>query len=117
MMFTKKIEAQQKGKEYTDAWCVGEQLKDICRADPNLEEIVSQDLEVKEMSLTAKKIKAWADEKHKESKGNICVPPSIAEGIIREFYGLPDAGAVAEAPVEQTPVQAEDVPLDFVDFL
>ena len=120
MTVYEKIAAQQKGKEYTDVWGVGEQLKDILRSDPSLEEIVSQDLDVKEMSLTAaaKKIKAWADEKHMVSGGkSICVPPSIAEGIIREFYGLPDAGAAAQAPVEQCPVQVEDVPLDFADFL
>lgn len=120
MTVYEKIEAQQKGKEYTDAWCVGEQLKDILRADPSLEEIVSQDLDVKEMSLTAaaKKIKAWADGKHKESGGkSICVPPSIAEGIIREFYGLPEAGTAPAASAEPVPVPVEDIPLDFADFL
>ena len=119
MTVYEKIEAQQKGREYTDAWGVGEQLKDILRADPSLEEIVSQDLDVKEMSLTAaaKKIKAWADEKHKKTKGNICVPPRVAEGIIREFYGLPGVGAEPAAPAVPAQVQAEDIPMDFADFL
>ena len=32
------IDAQQKGKENTAPWMVGEQLKDICRADPGCAE-------------------------------------------------------------------------------
>ena len=55
-----KIEAQQKGKENTDVWMVGEQLKDICRQDPRCADIVADDLENPDMSLTAaaKKSKA-----------------------------------------------------------
>ena len=120
MTVYEKIEARQKGREYTDAWGVGEQLKDILRSDPSLEEIVSQDLDVTEMSLAnaAKKIKAWADSKHKETGGkSICVPPSIAENIIREFYGLPEANASPAAPAVPAQVQAEDIPMDFADFL
>ena len=38
-----------------------------------------------------KKIKAYAD---KHRKGNFaCVPPNVAENILREFYGLPGAAA------------------------
>jgi len=86
-----KITAQQP-REHSAVWMVGEQLKDMLRAEPHLVEIVSQDLDVAEMSLAEceKKIKACAD-KHKT--GNFsCVTPAEAEGIIREFYGLPDAG-------------------------
>lgn len=84
----KKIEAQQP-KERTAVWMVGEQLKDMVRAEPSLAEIVDKDLDVPEMSLTAceKKIKAFAD-KHKTG-GFACVIPLEAERIIREFYGLP----------------------------
>lgn len=112
-----KIAAQQEGKEYTDVWMVGQQLKDILRGDPSLEEVVDKDLEVQGMSLAdcAGKIKAWADEQHRKVKGNsVCVPPDVAEGIIREFYGLP--GADSEPPAPAAPVQ-EDDPLDFGDFL
>ena len=89
-----KVTAQQP-QERTAVWMVGEQLKDILRAEPHLAEMVSQDLEVKELSLAAceKKIKAYAD-KHKAG-GFSCVIPSEAERIIREFYGLP---ALGEAP-------------------
>lgn len=119
-----KIAAQQKGKENTDVWMVGEQLKDILRADPALEEIVDQDLDVKEMDLVhcAKKIKAKADEIHKQVKGNcVCITPAMAEGIIRDFYGLPASGS-APAPVTQAvpaPAQKQEEAdiLDFADFL
>lgn len=86
------IEAQQKGKENTAPWMVGEQLKDICHAEPESAEIVAKDLEVAAMSIVEceKKIKAWADKQAR--KGNcVCVPPNVAEKIIREFYGLPNA--------------------------
>jgi len=82
-----KINAQQ-GKARTPVWMVGEQLKDIIREDKRLQEIVAQDLDVKEMSLAAceKKIKAFADANKTGSFA--CVIPSEAERIIREFYGL-----------------------------
>lgn len=89
-----KIAAQQpEGR--TPVWMVGEQLKGMLRAEPYLAEIVAQDLDIKEMSLAEceKRIKAFAD-KHKTG-GFSCVIPLEAERIIREFYGLPELGAVA----------------------
>lgn len=107
-----KIEAQQAGKENTGPWMVGEQLKDICRADSHCAEIVAQDLENKSMSLEAceKKIKAKADEIQKKTKSKcVCIPPNVAEQVIREFYGLPETQA--KAPSEPAPVA------DTTDFL
>lgn len=104
MSVFEKIEAQQRGKENTDIWMVGEQLKDICRADPACAAIVAEDLENKTMSIAAvsQKLKDYADDLHRKQKSNrICIPPNVAEGIIREFYGLPAAGnsaANGEAP-------------------
>lgn len=97
MTVFEKIAAQQKGKENTPAWMVGEQLKDICRSDPHCAEIVEQDLENTSMSIieAEKKIKAYAD-KQKRTGNCVCVPPNVAEKIIREFYGLPEAGAAPE---------------------
>ena len=43
-----KIAAQQQGKENTDVWMVGEQLKEIISREPDAAEIVSRDLDVKE---------------------------------------------------------------------
>lgn len=118
MTVFERIDAQQKGHENTDIWMVGQQLKDILHGDPTLEEIVYKDLDVKDLSLTnaAKKIKAWADEQHKKTKGScVCVPPDVAEGIIREFYGLPGCGASGKQPTD--PVPEEDTLPDFADFL
>lgn len=88
----KKITEQQaKLQEQSAPWVVGEQLKEICE-DPACAELVAADLENERMSLTEceKKIKAYAD-KHKQG-GFAYVSPKVAEGIIREFYGLPAAG-------------------------
>lgn len=86
------INAQQKGKENTAAWMVGEQLKEICRVDRNCAEIVAQDLKKESMAIdkAEKEIKAWAD-KQKRTGNCVCVPPNKAEEIIRNFYGLPVA--------------------------
>lgn len=116
------IEAQQKGKENTDPWMVGEQLKDICRQDPHCAEIVAQDLENPSMSLTEceKKIKAAADEIQKKNKKKcVCITPNVAEQIIREFYGLPEAQkAPATAPVPTPEPESEDFGiLDLADLL
>ena len=101
-----KIEQLQKGKENTAPWMVGEQLKDICRREPRCEQIVLEDLENPDMSLEKceKKIKAWADEQ-KRTGNCVCVPPNVAEGIIREFYGLGDGE-----------VQAQKQSADFLDL-
>lgn len=105
MTVFEKIEAQQKGLEDTAIWMVGEQLKDICSREPDSAKLVAEDLENKDMSLAnaEKKIKAYAD---KHRKGNFaCVPPNVAEKILREFYGLPGASepkAVAAQVPEET---------------
>ncbi len=86
-----KITAQQ-GAEGTESWMVGEQLKEICRREPECADLIDEDLDNKAMSLSnaAQKIRAYADAQHKKSKSScVCVPPLVAEGILREFYGLP----------------------------
>lgn len=106
MSVFEKIEAQQKGKEDTTVWMVGEQLKDICREDPSFAEIVLADLENESMSIDKceKKIKAYAD---KHRKGNCaCVPPNVADRIIREFYGLPGQAEKKPEPAPQTSTEA-----------
>ena len=100
-----KIAAQQP-KERTAVWMVGEQLKDILRNEPQLAEIVLQDLEKESMSIAncEKEIKKFADQ-HK-SGGFSCVVPAEAERIIREFYGIGR---------EQTP-KGKGIVLDLADF-
>ena len=107
------IESQQKGKENTAPWMVGEQLKDICRQDPHCAEIVAKDLENPSMSIVEceKKIKAKADEIQKKGKQKcVCITPNVAEQIIREFYGLPEAQTSATAALVPAP---EPEPEDF----
>lgn len=84
-----KISEQQKGKENTAVYMAGEQLKEICRFVAGAAEIVLADLDVKEMSIdyAEKKIKEYAD-KQKRTGGCVCVPPNVAENIIKDFYGL-----------------------------
>lgn len=79
---------QSKVKERSAPWMVAEQLKDICRLEPESAELIAQDLENPEMGIVQaeKKIKAFADA-HKTGSFS-CVTPSEAEGILREFYGL-----------------------------
>ena len=106
MTVFEKIAKQQEGRQGTPAFFVGQQLKEICYADHHCAEIVSQDLDSESMSLekAAQKIKAYADEQNrKEKKGFVCVPPDVAEGILREFYGLPAAAPEGKAPPVENP--------------
>lgn len=116
MSVFEKIEAQQKGMENNPAWMVGEQLKEICRREPQSAELVAKDLDAITIADVAKRIKAWADEVHKKQPGNcVCVPPNVAEGIIREAYGLPSGQQQPEpAPAPQP---AAPMLLDLSDFL
>lgn len=105
MTVFEKIEALQAGIEGSPGWMVGQQLKDICAGDDHCAELVLHDLEDKSMDLNAaaKKIKEWAD-KQKRVGNCVCVPPNVAEKIIREFYGLPErmpADRRSEPPKEE----------------
>lgn len=98
------IEAQQKGLEDTTVFMVGEQLKDICRADLACAEIVAADLQQEAMSIAncEKKIKAYADEiKTKKKLRCVGVSPMAADRIIRAFYGLPENAAETPTAPEQ----------------
>ena len=112
-----KIAAQQKGKENTAPWMVGEQLKDICRREPLAAELVEKDLDVKEMSLVEceKKIKAYADS-HKKGSCAV-VPPNVAEGIIRKFYGIPEPEGDSSTPLRSAQNDANGDIIDFASFL
>lgn len=116
------IEAQQKGKEDTTSWMVGEQLKDICRQDPHCAEIVAKDLDNPSMSILEceKQIKDKADEIQKKGKQKcVGIPPNVAERVIRKFYGLPEAQiTLAAAPVPASEPEPEGFGiLDLADLL
>lgn len=90
-----KITAQQgKHKQGSATWCVGEQLKDILRAQPEIAELVVHDLDQTGMSLAdcEKKIAAFAQD-HRQGSVGFC-GPADSDRIIRAFYGLPEAPAV-----------------------
>ena len=87
----KIIEEQQKElSETSPAFFVGEQLKEIAERDPRSAELLVTDLAVPEMHIreAEKKIHTYADA-HRNGKNYACVPPKVAEEILREFYGLP----------------------------
>lgn len=109
------IEEQQKAvKERSAQWMVGEQLKDMCRREPECAELLYQDLQVKEMGITEaeKKIKAFAD---KNKTGNFaCVTPMEADRILREFYGLPTGEEPAAANRTSAPSGGT---INILDFL
>ena len=108
------IEAQRKGKEDSPVWMVGEQLLDIAAGEPDSLELLKQDLTVPEMSLenAEKQIKAWAD-KHKKG-GCCCVSPKVADGILREFYGLK---SLDEKKSEAKETQKQSTLIDIDSFL
>lgn len=93
------IEEQQKALSPNAApWCVGEQLKDIIKASPELAPIVGDDLDKKGFAITdcEKKIAEFAKKNAKNGVG-FC-GPAQADRIIRKFYGLTNA---APTPAEQ----------------
>lgn len=98
MTVFEKIKAQQKGKEGTAVWMVGEQLKDICRKSDHIADIVSTDLDNPDMAIEKceRKIEEYARKNKKGSCG--CCPPNVAEDIIKKFYGIPDEEATNNAP-------------------
>jgi len=95
------IEKQQAGKENTDVFMVGEQLKDIGSESEHNAEILLQDLAIDKMNLVAAaaKLKDYADKNRRNTKC-FCISPKVADGILRDFYGLSakDEGAKVNAP-------------------
>ena len=89
---------QSKVKDRSPQWMVAEQLKDICRREPQSAELIAQDLENPAMSITEaeKKIKAFADGHRTGNFG--CVTPAESDRILREFYGLPSPEAEPRPP-------------------
>lgn len=119
MSAIEKIRAQQeKCGETTPEYMVGEQLIEIMQQTRGAEELLDADLDNQDMSLqkAAGKIKAWADA-HRSGKNCVCVPPKVADGILREFYGLPGAEAAPEpAPAPTAEPTASGV-IDLLDLI
>ena len=106
-----KIENQQKGKGGTPEFAIGEQLKEIVKAEPESAELVDQDIEREKMGLVdvAAAFKKYADDHHKKEKV-FCITPQVAEDLIRKFYGL------TEKKAEQIQ-EKKDTFLDLGSFL
>lgn len=107
------IEEQQKGHENEPLYMVGEQLKDIAERESASAEILEKDLSVGGMGLAdaAAALKDYADKNHGKAKC-FCITPIVAEGILRKFYGLPEA-SIKE---EQIP-EPESTRIDLASFL
>ena len=108
-----KLNAQQARVPARSApWMVAEQLKEICRNEPACAELIAQDLDNPEMSITKAeaKIKDFAD---KNKTGRFaCVTPIEAEEILRKFYGLPERGTAPEPEDD-----AGEISFDLADLL
>lgn len=105
------IEAQQP-KERGPVWMVGEQLKDMLRAEPALADLLLKDLSGGGMTL-ADAEKKIAEQARKNKVGNCgCVTPAEAEDILRRFYGLPPRGQAMALKSA-----ARGVVIDLADFL
>lgn len=105
------IEGQQP-KERSAVWMVGEQLKDMIRGDEAAAALLLTDLTQNEDMTLAAAEKKIAERAKKNKVGSCgCVTPAEAEDILREFFGLPARGAVAEPKAERRKV------VDLADFL
>ena len=88
--------AAQQPKERSAVWMVGEQLKDMVRAEPGIAQLLLADLAGKGMGLAdAEQQIAAAAKKNKVGNCGV-VTPAEAEDILRSFYGLPPRGAAQE---------------------
>ena len=103
------ITAQQKGHENEPVFMLGEQLKEIAAREPFSAELLEQDLETPGMKLSdaAARLKKYADDNHGR-KECFCISPKVAEGILREFYGLPKG--------EEGKVETPQQPTGFIDL-
>lgn len=104
------IEEQQKGHENEPLFMVGEQLKEIAEREPVCAEIIENDLAIEGMSLAkaADALKAYADKNHGKAKC-FCITPIVAEGILREFYGLPTPDSAAKTEQKEQTVERLDL--------
>ena len=91
------INAQQP-KLRNDIWMVGEQLKDMIRAEPKWADMIEMDIKNKDQNLEAiaKKIRERASKNKVGSFG--CVTPIEAEEIIRKTFCIPDHEEEKAAP-------------------
>lgn len=98
------------------AYEIGEQLKDICRRDPACGQILLEDLQNPDMGLAAAD-KMLCDWGRNHKVGNCCgISGRKAEELLREFYGLPAAGAEAPVPAPVETPKATSMVVDMSDL-
>lgn len=117
-VYDKLTELQAKLDEDSTAYQIGEQLKDICRSDPDCEAILLEDLQNPDMGLRAAD-KALYDygKTLAKGRGGVGISPRAAEKVLRKFYGLPELGSTpAPRPAAAAP-QGESMVLDLAAFL
>lgn len=85
------IAAQQKGHENEPLFMIGEQLKEIAEREPISRELITRDLQIPEMNLSAAAamFQKYSDDNHKNARC-FCITPAKAEELLRKFYGLPE---------------------------
>lgn len=108
--------AAQQPKTRSAIWMVGEQLKDMVRAEPGIAPLLLADLAGKGMGLADAEQQIAAAKKNKV--GNVgVVTPAEAEDILRSFYGLPPRGAAQEPERDEAKFTAPEGMLDLSAFL
>lgn len=115
-VYEKIGELQAKLDPDSCAYEIGEQLKDICRRDPACEQLLLEDLQNPDMGLAAadKMLYDWG-RNHKV--GNCCgISGRKAEELLREFYGLPAAGAEVPVPAPVEKPEATSMVVDMSDL-
>ena len=111
-----KAIAAQQPKERSAVWMVGEQLKDMVRAEPETAALIAADLAGAGMTL-ADAEKKIAEAARKNKVGNVgCVTPAEADEILRKFYGLPQKQERETAAREEDANETPEL-LDLADFL
>lgn len=118
-IFERITELQREFNPDSIPYMIGEQLKDICRDEPACGAILLEDLQNPDMGLAA------ADKKLYEYGKSLCkgrsgvgISPKAAEKVLREFYGLPEAGEAPKAqPMKAAPVLGGPFSLNLDDFL
>lgn len=109
------IDAQQaKLEEWSIAWCLGEQLRDIAQREPASAELLAKDLEAMTLTDAEKQLKAYADKNHGKEKA-FGISPKKAEEILRKYYGLAERAEKEAARTEQPAPAADE--FNLMDFL
>lgn len=110
--------AAQQPRKRSAIWMVGEQLKDMVRAEPGIAALLTADLAGEGMGLADAEQQIAAAAK-KNKVGNVgVVTPAEAEDILRSFYGLPPRGAAQETGArDEAKFTAPEGMLDLSAFL